>query len=130
MLRHPYGHRFTMVLGILGLFAVFSLVVMLLWNAVMPGLLGAGSMDYPHAAGLLLLCRILFGGLGHGFWARGMYGRFREHPGHLHAMTPEQREAFARRMNDRFPGFAGFMDLGRAGERQDGGNEDAPRGNA
>jgi hypothetical protein len=87
----------------LGLVAIAALggVVMALWNAVIPGLLaGAQAIDDPHALGLLLLCRILFGGFrGYGGWRRGWHGhRF----GHRrcgpdwHAMTPEEREQFRR----------------------------------
>jgi hypothetical protein len=92
-------HGLRMILVVLVLFALFSLIVMLLWNAVMPDLITVGSMDYPRAAGLLALCRILFGGLGPGF-----RGRTRRE--HFHNMNPEQREALIRRMHDRFPGHA------------------------
>jgi hypothetical protein len=87
-----------MVLGMLALFAVFSLLVMLLWNAVLPGLLGVGSLTYLQAAGLLLLCRVLFGGLGHGLWGSVAFKGMRDH---VLAMSPEQREAFVRRMQER-----------------------------
>ena len=47
--------------------AALSAVVMLLWNAVLPGLFGTAlPIDYWHALGLLVLCRILFGGFGRG----------------------------------------------------------------
>ena len=98
--RHLHGHGPKMFLGVLALFLAFSLAVMLLWNAVMPDLLKAGSLDYLHAAGLLLLCRILFGGLGHGLWGSVALKGMREH---FHAMSPAQREAFIRRMQERFP---------------------------
>jgi hypothetical protein len=118
-----------MFLGLLGLFVLFSLVVMLLWNLVMPGLLGMGSLDYPRAAGLLLLCRILFGGLGPGFRGMGLRG-------HFHALSPEQREAFARRMHERFFGPEGHKGFGqgpgwgysrRAGERPEGDSAESSR---
>jgi hypothetical protein len=67
-------------------------VVMVLWNALIPGMFAAAHpIDYLHALGLLILCRILFGGFhgrrgghGHRVWAR------------WHAMTPEEREQFRR----------------------------------
>lgn len=48
--------------------AVMGWVVMRLWNWVIPGLgVEAHAIDFPHAIGLLVLCRILFGGFrGHG----------------------------------------------------------------
>lgn len=55
----------------------FGGIVMLLWNAIVPGLTGWGQLDYVHAIGLLVLCKILFGGF-HGGGApwkrRMMYG--------------------------------------------------------
>jgi len=44
--------------------AVFGVVVMLLWNALMPALFALPQLSYLQAAGLLILARILFGGLG------------------------------------------------------------------
>lgn len=45
-------------------------VVMSLWNWLMPALVdGVHQLDYVHAVGLLVLSRILFGGLrGRGGW--------------------------------------------------------------
>ncbi len=72
--------------------AVLGAVVMLLWNAVGPALFSsARPIDYLHALGLLVLCRILFGGFrGHGGW----HGR--HHLAKWQAMTPEEREKFMR----------------------------------
>lgn len=47
--------------------AVFGYFVMLLWNGVLPQITAARSITYWQAVGLLLLARILVGGLkGHG----------------------------------------------------------------
>lgn len=65
--------------------------VMLLWNWVAPALfVGARTIDFAHALGLLVLSRILFGGFrGHGGgWRHGRHWRKWE------AMTPEERERF------------------------------------
>lgn len=77
--------------------AVLGGVVMALWNAIMPGLFaGVRPLDYPHALGLLILCRILFGGFrGHGGGGRGRWGR-------LQSMTPEEREQMLSAMPERF----------------------------
>ena len=74
--------------------AVLSGLVMLLWNAIIPELFaGARSIDYPHAFGLLVLSRILFGGFrGHGGWHWHRHGW--HHGGPWSAMTPEERERF------------------------------------
>jgi hypothetical protein len=70
--------------------AVLGWVVMALWNAIVPPLFaGARPIDYLHALGLLVLSRILFGGIrGHGGWHR------RGHWRRWQAMTAEEREQF------------------------------------
>ncbi len=49
-------------LAILAFSLLGGLVVMLLWNAILPSLLGVGLLTFPKAIGLLILCKILFGG--------------------------------------------------------------------
>jgi len=44
--------------------AVFGVAVMLLWNALMPQIFALPQISYLQAAGLLILARILFGGIG------------------------------------------------------------------
>jgi hypothetical protein len=78
----------VILLFILAAIAIMSMAVMLLWNAVVPTLfVGAHPIDYAHALGLLVLCRILFGGFrGHRGWrGRGHWRRWA-------AMTPQERE--------------------------------------
>jgi hypothetical protein len=86
-----YRARFWVIPILMALVAgVLGLVVMLLWNAVMPAVFaGSRPMDYPHALGLLVLSRILFGGFrGRGGW------RQRRHWRRWEAMTPEEREQY------------------------------------
>ena len=72
-------------------------VVMLLWNAILPQLLTLNRIAYWQAVGLLLLCRILFGGFG--FRGRGS-GGFGSPQGGMHwrskwhNMTNEERANF------------------------------------
>jgi hypothetical protein len=81
--------------------ALLALIVMLLWNAVMPAVfVGSRTMDYPHALGLLVLSRILFGGFrGRGGWHQ------RRHWRRWEALTPEEREQF--KQNTGFSGCKG-----------------------
>ena len=75
--------------------------VMWLWNNVMPGLFPASqAIDYWRALGLLLLCRILFGGFrGYGGWqGRQQWQKWQ-------SMTAEEREQFrAQRFGQCKPG--------------------------
>jgi hypothetical protein len=77
-------------------------VVMRLWNWLLPPLFGWRTLGFWQALGLLALCRILFGGLGHG-GPRGPHGR-RFGRG-CRRMTPEEREKFRKAMDEGY-GFA------------------------
>ena len=54
--------------GVLGIAAVFgfTLVVMLLWNALVPELFKGPELGYWQTLGLLVLSKILFSGIGGG----------------------------------------------------------------
>jgi len=82
---------------VLAAVAVLGGLVMLLWNAIVPGLFaGARPIEYLEALGLLVLSRILFGGFrGHGGWHGHRHWR---HEGRWGAMTSEERERFRRGM--------------------------------
>jgi len=73
--------------------AALSWVVMLLWNALVPGLFGAPRLHYLQAAGLLVLSRVLVGGLRghHGSW------RHRAWRERWETLTPEERERLRER---------------------------------
>lgn len=87
--------RFLMPVGFLVMAAAFSAIVMLLWNWLMPAIFGLIAINFWQALGLLVLARILFGGMGFGR-NRMMMGRMRDNPIHEKwmKMTPEQREEF------------------------------------
>jgi hypothetical protein len=44
--------------------AVFSAIVMGLWNAILPAVIGVKAITFLQALGILLLSKILFGGFG------------------------------------------------------------------
>ena len=71
---------------------LLGFVVMSLWNAVLPAVTGLHTISFLQALGLLVLSRILFGGLrGRGYGGRHWRARMQER--WLH-MTPEERERF------------------------------------
>jgi len=71
-------------------------VVMHLWNWLLPPLFGWRMLTFWQALGLLALCRILFGGLGH----HGGPGPRRHWGGRCKRMTPEEREKFRQAMRE------------------------------
>src|ERR1700750_1576644 len=79
----------------------FGFIVMLLWNAVLPDLLGLKQISFWQALGLLVLCKILFGG-----FKGGPPGGFRggPHPWKqkLMNMSPEERERFKQEWQQRW----------------------------
>ncbi len=81
--------------------ALLGLVVMSLWNALIPELFHGPQLRYWQAVGLLVLTRILFGGFrgrgwhGHGRWRGEMWRRQWE------SMTPEERERLRARFKHR-----------------------------
>ena len=73
--------------AMLALLLVVAAVVMLLWNGLVPDLFHGPTLQYGQALGLLVLSRLLFGGLrgGHGHWRQR---RWRER---WEQMSPEER---------------------------------------
>jgi hypothetical protein len=88
------------IVGIPAVIALFVLVgggvVMLLWNWLLPPLFGWRTITLLQGFGLLVLCRILFGGFG-----RGGGGDHSKH------MSPKDRERVRQRMRERVCGPSG-----------------------
>ncbi|KAA6336255.1 hypothetical protein EZS27_015571 [termite gut metagenome] len=63
----------------IAIFAASIAIVMLLWNALIPSLIGWSAINYWQAAGLLILSRILIGGLGHHWHGRRFFHPDFEH---------------------------------------------------
>jgi len=68
-------------------------VVMRLWNWLLPPLFGWRTLTFWQALGLLVLCRVLFGGLG-GHGGHGGPGPKRHWDRRCRKMTAEEREKF------------------------------------
>lgn len=100
------------LVGFVAFMALGGWVVMSLWNWLLPPLFGWHTVTIWQALGLLVLCRILFGGLGMQNNARSrMGGRMRERWG---AKDPEERERLRQRMREKF-GFGPRSGEGREG---------------
>ena len=86
----------------MALFVAFGgWVVMSLWNWLLPGLFGWRMITFWQAMAMLVLCRILFGGVSGRGWHRSRYGR-RISGGRWAAnMTPEEREKFRQGIRER-----------------------------
>ncbi|HEX8817540.1 MAG TPA: hypothetical protein VF753_18760 [Terriglobales bacterium] len=87
-------------------FTLFTFVVRGLWNWLMPDLFGWHVITFWQALGLLVLCKILFGGFRGGphrnwNWRRRMRERWS-------AMSPEEREHFRDRMRSRCGPFGSY----------------------
>jgi hypothetical protein len=81
------------VLGLVGL------AVMLLWNAVVPAVFHGPLLQYWQAVGLLILSRLLVGGLRGRGWHGGWRGRrWRER---WEQMSPEERAQMRERFMSR-----------------------------
>lgn len=84
---------------IVGVLALISYIVMLLWNNLLPDIFHVTAITYWQAAGLLVLCKILFGfggprGRGGAPWMRHKMERFKN-------MSPEEQQRFREEMRAR-----------------------------
>ena len=78
------------ILGMVVFIAIGGEIVLQLWNWLLPPLFGWGQISFWQALGMLLLCRILFGGFGcHGSGRSDYRRRMAER---WERMTPEERE--------------------------------------
>lgn len=87
---------------VIGGVLLFSLAVMLLWNAILPAVTGVKAITFLQAVGILILSKILFGfnkgwGGRHYHWKKRMEEK-------MHNMTPEEREKFKAEWKNRCGG--------------------------
>ena len=88
---------------------VFSFLVMVLWNWLMPILFGRPLITFWQALGLLILSKILFGGFRgrpgppQWHWRRRMMERWDQ-------MTPEEREKFRQGLRGGFGPFGSSVE--------------------
>jgi membrane protease YdiL (CAAX protease family) len=81
--------------------ALFSLILMLIWNSVMPQIFNLKQLTYLQAAGLLILSKILFFGVG------------RRSSGSFH----DKREFFRKKFEERYGKETGKNDFSTAEQK-------------
>jgi hypothetical protein len=101
------------ILGIALFIFIGGTIVMTLWNWLVPPLFSLPAINFWQALGILLLCRILFGGFGMrgGGQSSGSRRRLSDRIAdrvaervseRLENMTPEERERFRQRARERW----------------------------
>ncbi len=87
-------------------------IVMSLWNYLLPALFGWRMITFWQALGMLILCRILFGGFGGGGMRRSSSNARHRMEGRWGNMTPEERDKFRAAMRAKW-GFGPHPDEGQ-----------------
>ncbi len=95
-----------------GAVVIFTFIVMWLWNAILPQVLGVSSISFIQALGILVLSKILFGfggGHGGGGWNRKHSWKTKMKEKWT-TMTPEEKEKFRQEWKNRCGPWKGFTD--------------------
>ena len=117
----------------MGLFGILfvAFIFKFLWNALIPELFGGPIITYWQAFGLLVLSKILFGGIGGGCHHHrcGKHGRWREHfqdriKQKMEKMSPEDRKKF----KEGFMGKGWDVNVWEVDEEEEKGEEDKKDG--
>ena len=85
------------------IFLAVALIVMSLWNCILPEIIGVKTINYWQAMGILILSKILFGGFHFGKGMRDFKEKkmMRER---MMSLSPEEREKFKEVWKDRCSG--------------------------
>jgi len=122
-MKNKIKFGFMGILAMLVTCAVFAVAVRLLWNALLPQIFALPQISYLQAAGLLILSRLLFGGIGDDMRSgavrrgAGRGGHLFDHSNKLREkwmnMSEEERKGFMEKEKDFFrfhKGFSRFHD--------------------
>jgi hypothetical protein len=103
--RMRRGRKGLMIaIFVIAVATLLSFIVMYLWNMILPGAItGVNPINFWQAAGLLLLSKILFGGM-HGGWKHKRQQWKDKINSKLEGMTPEEREKFKAELRNRCRG--------------------------
>ncbi|RZM30138.1 MAG: hypothetical protein EOO88_01985 [Pedobacter sp.] len=98
--RMGKGKYVFIPLMVFSVMALFTYVVMLLWNNILPDVIHVESITFWQSAGIIVLCKLLFGfGRMGGPGGRGAF-RKRQLAEKMKSMSPEELERFKERMGD------------------------------
>jgi Ca2+/H+ antiporter, TMEM165/GDT1 family len=91
-----------MVLGAVAV-AAFGFIVMSLWNAILPAVLGVKAITFIQALGIFILSKILFGGFrgGSGGWGRKKQEWKMRMDDKWQHMSSEERQQWKEKMRGR-----------------------------
>lgn len=84
---------------------IFTLIVMGLWNSILPAVMGVKAITFMQALGILVLSKILFGGFKGGWRGQNCKNTMKEK---WETMTPAQREKFKAEWRNRCGGRWGM----------------------
>ena len=101
--RFWFGKAVMILFFITAFVVVFGFIVMSLWNAILPAVLGVKVITFWQALGILVLSKILFGGFG-GWRHKGEHfkHRFRQRMREKwDTMTPEEKQKFKEEWKNR-----------------------------
>ncbi len=102
------------VLGALAVVA-FGFIVMSLWNAILPAVLGVKAITFAQALGIFILSKILFGGFkGGGGWGRKKQEWRMKMQDKWQNMSTEERQQWKEKMRGRCRTWGKPADTGTA----------------
>jgi Ca2+/H+ antiporter, TMEM165/GDT1 family len=104
------------VLGALAV-AAFGFIVMSLWNAILPAVLGVKAITFVQALGIFILSKILFGGFrGGGGWSRKKQEWKMRMQDKWQNMSAEERQQWKEKMRGRCRNWGNNFDERAAAE--------------
>lgn len=90
------------VIAVIAMFFLISAIVMWLWNALLPEIVGVKTITFWQSMGILVLSKILFGGFKGG--GKGKFGEWKKRnwKNRMENMSAEEQEHFKRKLKERF----------------------------
>src|SRR5438552_999414 len=109
--RFGFGKAVIILICVAAFVMLFTFIVMNIWNAVLPAVLGVKVITFWQALGILVLSKILFGGFG-GWRHKGDHIRHRWQQrmrDKWEKMTPEEKQKFQEQWKNRCNNWKGHF---------------------